>query len=65
MLITREVILTDVVERMFVKRPWHSRTEEIMEVAADEKKEPANDNAEENGDEVTPPPFKEPGNEKK
>ena len=36
-----------------------------MEVAADEKKEPANDNAEENGDEVTPPPFKEPGNEKK
>ena len=64
-LLTREVIFTDDVERIFGKRPWHSRTEEIMEVAADEKKEPANDNAEENGDEVTPPPFKEPGNEKK
>ena len=64
-LLTREVICTDDVERIFGKRPWHSRTEEIMEVAADEKKEPANDNAEENGDEVTPPPFKEPGNEKK
>lgn len=64
-LLTREVIFTDDVERIFGKRPWHSRTEEIMEVAADEKKEPANDNAEENGDEVTPPPFKEPCNEKK
>ena len=64
-LLTREVIFTDDVERIFGKRPWHSRTEEIMEVAADEKKEPANDNAEENGDEVTPPPIKEPGNEKK
>ena len=64
-LLTREVIFTDDVERIFGKRPWHSRTEEIMEVAADEKKEPANDNAEGNGDEVTPPPFKEPGNEKK
>ena len=64
-LLTREVIFTDDVERIFGKRPWQSRTEEIMEVAADEKKEPANDNAEENGDEVTPPPFKEPGNEKK
>ena len=64
-LLTREVIFTDDVERLSGKRPWHSRTEEIMEVAADEKKEPANDNAEENGDEVTPPPFKEPGNEKK
>lgn len=64
-LLNREVIFTDDVERIFGKRPWHSRTEEIMEVAADEKKEPANDNAEENGDEVTPPPFKEPGNEKK
>ena len=64
-LLTREVIFTDDVERIFGKRPWHSRTEEIMEVAADEKKEPATDNAEENGDEVTPPPFKEPGNEKK
>lgn len=64
-LLTREVIFTDDVERIFGKRPWHSRTEEIMEVAADEKKEPANDNAEENGDEVTPPPFKEPSNEKK
>ena len=64
-LLTREVIFTDDVERIFGKRPWHSRTEEIMEVADDEKKEPANDNAEENGDEVTPPPFKEPGNEKK
>ena len=64
-LLTREVIFTDDVERIFGKRPWHSRTEEILEVAADEKKEPANDNAEENGDEVTPPPFKEPGNEKK
>ena len=64
-LLSREVIFTDDVERIFGKRPWHSRTEEIMEVAADEKKEPATDNAEENGDEVTPPPFKEPGNEKK
>lgn len=64
-LLTREVIFTDDVERIFGKRPWHSRTEEIMEVAADEKKEPATDNAEENGDEVTPPPFKEPCNEKK
>lgn len=64
-LLSREVIFTDDVERIFGKRPWHSRTEEIMEVAADEKKEPATDNDEENGDEVTPPPFKEPGNEKK
>lgn len=64
-LLSREVIFTDDVERIFGKRPWHSRTEEIMEVAADEKEEPATDNAKENGAEVTPPPFKEPVNEKK
>ena len=64
-LLTREVIFTDDVERIFGKRPWHSRTEEIMEVAADEKNETSTDNSGDNGAEVTPPPFKESSDEKK
>ena len=56
-LLSREVIFTDDVELIFGKRPWHSRTEEIME--ASDKKEPESDDnkpATEEG-EVTPPPF--------
>ena len=60
-LLTREVIYTDDVERIFGKRPWHSRTEEIMEAA---EKDAASETPAESevkpagGDgEVTPPPF--------
>ena len=61
-LLTREVIFTEDVERIFGKRRWQSRTDEIMEMngktdsavsATDEEQEPG---ADEDVD-VTPPPF--------
>ena len=61
-LLTREVIFTEDVERIFGKRRWQSRTDEIMEMngktdsavsATDEEQEQG---ADEDVD-VTPPPF--------
>ena len=62
MLLEREVIYTEDAERIFGKRKWLSRTEEIMRVneqnKAKEQEVQAEDNAQVNGDdEVTPPPF--------
>lgn len=61
-LITREVIFTEDVEHIFGKRPWASRTEEIL--AANENKslpEKAEDNNDEmpadSSEEATPPPL--------
>ena len=61
-LITREVIFTEDVEHIFGKRPWASRTEEIL--AANENKslpEKAEDNNDEmpsdSSEETTPPPL--------
>lgn len=61
-LITREVIFTEDVEHIFGKRPWASRTEEIL--AANENKslpEKAEDNNDEMpsdySEETTPPPL--------
>ena len=61
-LITREVIFTEDVEHIFGKRPWASRTEEIL--AANENKtlpEKTEDNKEEksidSSEETTPPPL--------
>ncbi len=53
-LITREVIFTEDVEKIFGKRPWTSRTEELL--AANESQtlpEKSNDSS----DESTPPPL--------
>ena len=62
LLLEREVIYTEDAERIFGKRKWLSRTEEIMRVneqnKAKEQEVQAEDNAHVNGDdEVTPPPF--------
>ena len=62
LLLEREVIYTEDAERIFGKRKWLSRTEEIMRVneqnKAKEQEVQAEDNAQVNGDdEVTPPPF--------
>ena len=61
-LITREVIFTEDVEHIFGKRPWASRTEEIL--AANDNKslpEKAEDNNDEmaadSSEETTPPPL--------
>ncbi len=65
-LLTREVIFTEDVEQIFGKRPWTSRTEEIMNQSADDSQ--ADDEAKESGSSevidvdgknvtVTPPPF--------
>lgn len=68
-LLTREVIFTEDVERIFGKRRWQSRTDEIMEMngktdsavsATDEEQEPG---ADEDVD-VTPPPFNPQASEK-
>ncbi len=50
-LITREVIFTEDVEKIFGKRPWSSRTEEILAANDSQKKLP------ENTDTTTPPPL--------
>lgn len=68
-LLTREVIFTEDVERIFGKRRWQSRTDEIMEMngktdsadsATDEESEPGA------GEDVnvTPPPFNPQASEK-
>ncbi len=70
-LLTREVIYTEDVERIFGKRPWTSRTEEILEVNSAEEMQQAEtdkndgvdsevenkDNKESESGNVTPPPF--------
>ncbi|MDE6286777.1 MAG: cell division protein FtsH, partial [Muribaculaceae bacterium] len=50
-LIKREVIFTDDVEQIFGKRPWVSRTDEIL--AARDKAEDVE------AEDITPPPFPE------
>jgi len=73
LLLTNEVIFTEDVERVFGKRKWASRTEEILKANEDAKKkdgeEPKDDEpevdevkspeqpAQEKEGEVTPPPF--------
>ena len=61
MLVSREVIFTEDVENIFGKRPWVSRTDEIL--AAKEKSESSEDSENSESSEnsepsVTPPPFK-------
>lgn len=58
-LITREVIFTEDVENIFGKRPWTSRTEEILAIKEKngENKQPEN-NSESVPSIETPPPFK-------
>lgn len=57
-LVSREVIFTEDVENIFGKRPWVSRTDEIL--AAKEKSENSenSENSESSEPSVTPPPFK-------
>lgn len=60
-LVSREVIFTEDVENIFGKRPWVSRTDEIL--AAKEKSENSessenSENSENSEPSVTPPPFK-------
>ncbi|MDE6248975.1 MAG: cell division protein FtsH, partial [Paramuribaculum sp.] len=60
-LITREVIFTEDVEKIFGKRQWISRTDEILAAREKEQKQlPATDSPEDVVAEeviVTPPPF--------
>lgn len=61
-LLSREVIFTEDVERIFGKRPWTSRTEEILgdSDSADNNADGADakdDAAEANSPKVAPPPF--------
>ena len=64
-LLSREVIFTEDVERIFGKRQWQSRTDEIMEMNGQNVDEPKDDDAEvaePTTDEsaetpVAPPPF--------
>ena len=61
-LLSREVIFTEDVERIFGKRPWTSRTEEILgdSDSADNNADGADakdDAAEANSPKVVPPPF--------
>ena len=59
LLLEREVIYTEDAERIFGKRKWLSRTEEIMRIAEESKARQSEVQAEESGDSsVTPPPFK-------
>ena len=55
-LIDREVIFTEDVEQIFGKRPWASRSEEILRVneqAQKEEKEKNNENADENSSSIS------------
>jgi len=54
-LITREVIFTEDVEKIFGKRPWTSRTEEIL--AANESPKTLPEKSNDSSDESTPPPL--------
>ncbi len=56
-LISREVIFTEDVEKIFGKRQWTSRTDEIL---AAKSAEAAKAEAEEEAENVTPPPFNTP-----
>lgn len=61
-LITREVIFTEDVEHIFGKRPWASRTDEILAAKENASKAlpeiPAEIPQPENNDRELPPPFK-------
>lgn len=54
-LITREVIFTEDVEKIFGKRPWTSRTEEIL--AANESQKTLPEKSNDSSGESTPPPL--------
>ena len=56
-LLSREVIFTEDVERIFGKRPWHSRTEEIMDIVQSHETEEKDDADADGGSVATPPPF--------
>ena len=67
-LIQREVIFTEDVEHIFGKRPWVSRTDEILAAGEQENAAPENseasDTAETSAPEETPPPLPDEENEK-
>ena len=56
-LLSREVIFTEDVERIFGKRPWHSRTEEIMDIVQSHETEEKDDADADGGSVATPPPY--------
>ena len=58
LLLQREVIYTEDAERIFGKRQWLSRTEEIMRASDKEKSEQTEVQAQDNEDQPTPPPFR-------
>lgn len=59
LLLEREVIYTEDAERIFGKRKWLSRTEEIMRIAEESKARENEVQAEDSNDPwATPPPFK-------
>ena len=61
LLLEREVIYTEDAERIFGKRQWLSRTEEIMRASEKEKEEKEQEQEQEvqadDNTSVTPPPF--------
>ncbi|MDE6715467.1 MAG: ATP-dependent metallopeptidase FtsH/Yme1/Tma family protein, partial [Muribaculaceae bacterium] len=63
-LLTREVIYTDDVERIFGPRPWRSRTEEILSLknAVEEDLVPEPDDAEADNKGAIPPPVPDDAN---
>ncbi len=71
-LLSREVIFTEDVEKIFGKRQWTSRTDEILAAKSDkDPATPASASSTENGDvvdvdheDVTPPPYTPPADNK-
>ncbi|MCH5215912.1 MAG: ATP-dependent zinc metalloprotease FtsH [Muribaculaceae bacterium] len=63
-LLSREVIYTDDVERIFGPRPWRSRTDEILSLnaPADENSAPADGCDKSADDNIVPPPVPEDAN---
>jgi cell division protease FtsH len=57
LLLEREVIYTEDAERIFGKRQWLSRTEEIMRASEQEKQEKEQEVQADDNTTVTPPPF--------
>ena len=57
LLLEREVIYTEDAERIFGKRQWLSRTEEIMRASDQEKQEKEQEVQADDNTTVTPPPF--------
>ena len=57
LLLEREVIYTEDAERIFGKRQWLSRTEEIMRASEQEKQEKEQEVQADDNTSATPPPF--------